>query len=187
MSFNDLMNNIFGAEWLGTLTQIASGIFMVFLTKIWSNAKNKLINSENVFANSLGSVLSKLAIQDTILTENKIETKESKEKIETLTNSVSSLANILSMAFLDSPAISSETKIAISNQLSNLQKSGMDLAPVQKVIDGVTKKAELGVEVVKEIKEEKKIIIEQTKKSAEEIDEKAKALLDSFKNVEETV
>ena len=70
MNFGDLMNNIFGAEWLGTFTQILTGIGAIIISALFAKLKSKLINSENQTAKTIGTFL-----DENVKIDNKLNKK----------------------------------------------------------------------------------------------------------------
>ena len=171
MSFNEIMDLIFGADWLGTLTQILSGGVMVIISALYAKLKNKLINSENNNAKIIGEMLDKNIAINNELAEQKELNKELQDKQTVTTDAVVNLANIVAMGFLDSKGVTSETKLAISQTLGKLQMVGVDLDKVKNTVDHAAETSKIAVEVVNEIKEASEKVIENSTKVSEGITE----------------
>ena len=180
MNFGDLMNNIFGAEWLGTFTQILSGIVMIVLSALFAKLKTKLINSENKSAKTIGGFL-----EENVKINNKLDsveqlTKEQKEQNQLTTDAVVDLCNIVCLGFLDSKSVNAETKLAISKVLGNLQAVGVDVNKINETVQHATEAASLTVEKVNEIKEHVEKVVETSTEAAEGIKE---ASLDVYNQI----
>lgn len=171
MNFNEIMDLIFGAEWLGTLTQILSGTAMVAISALYAKLKNKLINSENSYAKTIGNMLDKNIEINNKLTEQTELNKELKEQQAVTADAVVNLANIVAMGFLDSKGVTADTKLAIGQALGKLQAVGVDLDKVKGTVDHASEKAKVAVEVVNEIREASEKIIEDSTKVSEGITE----------------
>ena len=171
MNFNELMDLIFGADWLGTLTQILSGTVMVVISALYAKLKNKLINSENNYAKTIGSMLDENIKINNELSEQKLLNKELQNKQTQTTDAVVNLANIVALGFLDSKGVTAETKLAISKALGSLQDVGVDLDKVKGTVEHATETTKIAVEVVNEIREASEKVIENSTKVSEGITE----------------
>lgn len=171
MSFSEFMNGVFGADWLGNVIQILSSIALIWITKIYSNIKIKLLNSDNKYAKDIGNLLDNNIQINTELLNVKAENAELKEEVKTTSDSVCKLINIVSLAFLDSKGVSSETKLAISKVIGEIEATGVDLNKINKTVESATKVAETTVEAVNKIHDQVEEHIEDSIEVAEGIKE----------------
>lgn len=171
MGFNELMNTLFGADWLGTLVQILSSVSLIWITKIFSNVKIRLLNSENSNTQMVGKLLDQnIKVNEDILKVRE-ENAELKEEVKATSDSISKLINIVALSFLDSKGVSSETKLAISKVIGEIEATGVNLDQINKTVNSATKAASIAVSTVNKMKDEIDTAVETSIQASEGIKE----------------
>ena len=143
MNFAELMDNIFGADWLGTFVQILLGVFSVYLSHKMSKLKIDVVGFD-----------SKSESTNKQIAEMVNTIKDLKEQNILLSDAVVKLADITASGFLDSRGITKDTKVAIGSTLNELKQIGVDAVAIKDKINQAIKADGLTAEEVNEIRDE---------------------------------
>lgn len=173
MSFSDIINNIFGNDWVQALVNIFGTAAMGVIVGLWVKLKNKLMERDD----NSGKVIKKVegCFEDVYkLTKELVKcNKELQDQNAKLLEGLSAVGNVVSIAFLNTKAIDAETKIKISDAVSVLSKLGVDVQAAKAVVESLNTAAEIAVATVEEIKENQQIVANESSEQAADTEAKS--------------
>lgn len=176
MSFSDIINSIFSfmkEDWVRNIFSIlyAGGGATILTTYL--KLKNKYKNVNDVTSTNTSTINTNI---QSISTKQEVLEKgqqQNHEDIVMLTQAITALGNIISSVFVDSKAVSKDTKISISKSIAKLEELGLNMQVAGNVIKAVNTASQIAKEVVDEILEEQQVVAQEEQSKAEGTEEKA--------------
>lgn len=173
MNFSELMNKIFGADWLGTFVQILLGLFSVYLSHTTSKLKLNVSGFVAVSENT-----------DTKIAEMTTTIADLKNQNAIITEALVKLADITASGFLDSRGITKDTKVGIGSTLSQLKQIGVDASAIKDKVANAVKSDGPTAEEVNEIRDEVENFATNVKQTTSDIKQKSDEIYNEILNNE---
>ena len=173
MNFSELMNKIFGADWLGTFVQVLLGLFSVYLSHTTSKLKLNVSGFTAVSENT-----------DTKIAEMANTIIDLKNQNAIITEALVKLADITASGFLDSRGITKDTKADIGSTLSQLKQIGVDALAIKDKVANAVKSDGLTAEEVNEIRDEVENFATNVKQTTSDIKQKSDEIYNEILNNE---
>lgn len=171
MNFAELMDKVFGADWLGNFVQILLGVFTIYLSHKTSKLKidvcgfNSSAESTNESIAEMTNTIVDLKNQNILITDALVK-----------------LADIVASGFLDSRGITKDTKISIGTTLNDLKQIGVDVKSIKDKVTQAIKSDGLSVEEVNEIRDEVENFAKETIQTANDIKQKSDEIYNEILN-----
>lgn len=176
MSFSDIINNIFGQDWLQAALNIIETSAAGIIIALWAKLRKKVVeNNDNVSAFFKNITELKVKINDLRNDNNELckSNEQLQEQNKKLMEGISALGEIISISFYSSKAISTDAKIKIVEATSSLKKLGFDVQKAAEAIASIDETPEVTVEQVEQIKEEQQVVAVESLEKAEDTESKS--------------
>lgn len=176
MSFSDIIQSILGffkEDWVQTIVGIfyTGGGAAVITTYLKLRNKYKgVVNNTSADTSKINNNVGKIAHEQEAI---KKDQEEIQKELKVLTQAITALGNIISSVFVDSKAVTRDTKISISKSIAKLEQIGLDMEVTSDVKKAIEAANIVAKEVVDEIIEEHKTSAQEEQSIAEGTEEKA--------------
>ena len=169
MDFTEFIKNIIGSSWLSNIKDVLVVVSATLLTIISKKNKSKL----DITTISNNTHLSKIAkkTEDVIGEVDNLlnEVKELKSNNEKLMEGFKALSEVISISFLESKAINSDTKLKIVSAVDTLKKSGFEVTKADVVLDNTVDEIKQEQEIAEEINKKAELKAEDTNQKSLEL------------------
>ena len=171
MDFSELLNDILSNDIFKGIWDLVGPVIIAAIGILWTKTKNKLTSLASNSDNNLTAIMDNLKVAVDKLNDVEArcaelaeENKKKDEEISKLTNSITSVGNMVSIGFLDTKGISADAKVKISESVSYLAKNGLDVAKTQEAVNNAVEQASQKIEEIYKAKE----VLEINAKESEE-------------------
>lgn len=171
MDFSELLNDILSNDIFKGIWDLVGPVIITAIGILWTKTKNKLTSLASNSDNNLTAIMDNLKVAVDKLNDVEArcaelaeENKKKDEEISKLTNSITSVGNMVSIGFLDTKGISADAKVKISESVSYLAKNGLDVAKTQEAVNNAVEQASQKIEEIYKAKE----VLEINAKESEE-------------------
>ena len=176
MSFSDIINNIFGQNWLQAALHIIETSAAGIIIALWAKLRKRFVEgNDNVasFVKSITELKNKISdLKNDNATLYKFN-EQLQEQNAKLIEGISALGEMLSVSFYSSKAITSGAKVKIVEATAALKKLGFDVQKAVDQIEEVAKTPEVTVEEVEQIQEEQQVVAVESIEKAEDTEAKS--------------
>ena len=171
MDFSELLNDILSNDIFKGIWDLVGPVIITAIGILWTKTKNKLTSLASNSDNNLTAIMDNLKVAVDKLNDVEArcaelaeENKKKDEEISKLTNSITSVGNMVSIGFLDTKGISADAKVKISESVSYLAKNGLGVAKTQEAVNNAVEQASQKIEEIYKAKE----VLEINAKESEE-------------------
>lgn len=173
MDFSELLNDILSNDIFKGIWDLVGPVIITAIGILWTKTKNKLASLASNSDNNLMAIMDNLKVAVDKLNDVEArcaelaeENKKKDEEIAKLTNSITSVGNMVSIGFLDTKGISADAKVKISESVSYLAKNGLDVAKTQEAVNIAVEKASQKIEEIYQAKEALEINAKESEEKA---------------------